>query len=56
MLGPPLSLAEAARMLRVSVTTMQRYLADGRVPGWKTPGGHWRVWLKDLIGGQEHGD
>lgn len=35
--------AEAARRLSVHKSTMTRWIAGGKVPAFRTPGGHWRV-------------
>lgn len=38
-----LTTTDAARMLGISVRTAQLLIEGGRVPSWKTPGGHRRV-------------
>ena len=35
--------AEAARRLGVDKSTMTRWIAAGKVPAFRTPGGHWRI-------------
>lgn len=42
------SVSEAAKVLNVCVETMRRYIADGRLPALKLPGGHYRIRLADL--------
>jgi excisionase family DNA binding protein len=34
---------EAADLLRVDARTVKRWLQQGKLSGFKTPGGHWRV-------------
>jgi len=54
MTGPRLiSAAEAARRLGVNKSTMTRWIAAGKVPAFRTPGGHWRInasWFDKLYG------
>lgn len=40
---PDLGVGEAALRLRVSVSTVHRYLAAGRLEGYRTVGGHRRI-------------
>ncbi|WP_457149551.1 helix-turn-helix domain-containing protein [Mycobacteroides abscessus] len=40
--------AEAARHLHVSLRTIQRYIATGKLPALKTPGGHYRIKESDV--------
>ena len=40
--------AEAARRVGVDKSTMTRWIAAGKVPAFKTPGGHWRVRAIDV--------
>ncbi len=40
---PSMSTLEAARRLGVTVPTIQRWLDQGVLRGWKTPGGHRRI-------------
>lgn len=40
---PALTTREAARLLGVSVGTVQKWVESGELSGWKTPGGHRRV-------------
>jgi excisionase family DNA binding protein len=35
--------SEAADLLRVNPRTVKRWLQEGRLAGFQTPGGHWRV-------------
>lgn len=39
---------EAAGALSCAEITMLRYLRSGKLPGVKTPGGHWRIRESDL--------
>ena len=41
--APSLSTAEVARLFKVSVPTIQRWVDAGHLKAWKTPGGHRRV-------------
>lgn len=44
-----LSPQEAARILRVSPRTVQRYIADGDLPAARLPGGRlWRIRQSDV--------
>lgn len=43
-----LRLGEAARQLGVSVDTIRRYIDDGRVPAFRTPGGQLQVRAEDV--------
>jgi len=45
-----LTTAEAARILGVSVRTAQLLIEGGTIPSWKTPGGHRRVYRRDVLG------
>jgi excisionase family DNA binding protein len=45
-----LTTAEAARILGVSVRTAQLLIEGGSIPSWKTPGGHRRVYRRDVLG------
>ena len=38
-----ISAAEAARRLSVDKATVIRWLKNGTMTGWQTPGGHWRI-------------
>ena len=42
------SVSEAAKVLNVCVETIRRYIADGRLPALKLPGGHYRIRQADL--------
>jgi excisionase family DNA binding protein len=44
-----LTTAAAAKLLGVSVRTAQLWLESGRLPSWKTPGGHRRVRRSDVV-------
>jgi excisionase family DNA binding protein len=39
---------EAARLLGSSPDSVRRWCEQGRIPGYRTPGGHWRIARKDL--------
>ena len=43
-----ISAAEAARRMDVNKSTMTRWIAAGKVPAFRTPGGHWRVRAVDV--------
>jgi excisionase family DNA binding protein len=44
-----LSLAQAAHLLGVGRKTLARWIADGRVPAVRTPGGRYRLDERDLV-------
>ncbi|PCD02958.1 histidine kinase [Sphingomonas spermidinifaciens] len=44
-----LTTADAAKLLGVSVRTSQVLIEGGTIPSWKTPGGHRRVYLADVL-------
>jgi excisionase family DNA binding protein len=44
-----LTTAEAAKILGVSVRTAQLLIEGGSIPSWKTPGGHRRVYRRDVL-------
>jgi excisionase family DNA binding protein len=35
--------AEVAAVLRVDARTVKRWAQDGKLPAFRTPGGHWRI-------------
>ena len=39
---------DAARLLGVSPDSVRRWCEQGRIPGYRTPGGHWRIARRDL--------
>ncbi|QNM98125.1 response regulator [Chitinimonas koreensis] len=45
---PTVSSSEAARLLGVSVRTVQLWLGQGKLQGWRTAGGHRRVYTASL--------
>jgi len=45
---PSISTLEAAKRLGVTVPTIQRWLDQGALRGWKTPGGHRRIALSSV--------
>lgn len=51
-----LTSSDMARILEVSDSTIRRWVRDGRLPAWETPGGHTRFrWSQvaerlDLLG------
>lgn len=40
---------EAARVLQVGITTITRWIDTGLIPAYRTPGGHRRVLLNELM-------
>ncbi|WP_375158001.1 excisionase family DNA-binding protein [Bradyrhizobium sp. RDT46] len=44
-----LTTAEAAKILGVSIRTAQLLIEGGTIPSWKTPGGHRRVYRRDVL-------
>ena len=50
MAAPTVTLAEAARRSPLSVATLRRWLADGKIPGAKrTDEGAWAIPIPDLV-------
>ena len=43
-----LTAPEAARMLRVSVHTIHRYVRDGEISGIQLPGGQYRIRREEI--------
>jgi excisionase family DNA binding protein len=43
-----LTSSQVARILHVSLRTAQRYIADGKLPAARLPGGHWRIRAEDV--------
>ncbi|MCL5972157.1 MAG: helix-turn-helix domain-containing protein [Firmicutes bacterium] len=39
---------EAARLLGASPDSVRRWCEQGHIPGYRTPGGHWRIARRDL--------
>lgn len=35
--------SQVARLFKVNEKSALRWLHDGRLAGWRTPGGHWRA-------------
>lgn len=44
-----LNTTEACKFLKVSQSTMKNYLRQGKIKAFTTPGGHYRIYRKDLI-------
>jgi len=42
------SVSEAAKVMNVCVETLRRYIANGRLPASRLPGGHYRIKQNDL--------
>lgn len=42
------SAAVAAKELEVDRSTVKRWIDTGKVPAFRTPGGHWRIRRVDL--------
>lgn len=45
---PILEPGDVARMLGVNPRTVKRWADDGRLPSFRTPGGHRRFYLSDV--------
>ena len=45
---PILTTREAAKVLGIAVSTAQQWIENGKLPAWKTPGGHRRVRFSDV--------
>lgn len=43
-----ISAAAAGRLLDVDRSTVARWIAQGKLPAFRTPGGHWRVRRVDV--------
>lgn len=48
-LPPSLSLKQAAQALGVHKRTIKRWMDDGDLDGWRTPGGHRKVHKESLL-------
>ena len=46
-----LTASEAAKILNVSIATLKKFIALGKIKSFKTPGGHHRISRKDLMKG-----
>lgn len=46
--SPSLTVTQAAERLGIHRETLKRGLRAGRVHGYQTPGGHWRVTLEEI--------
>jgi len=44
-----LTSAQAAELLNVSVSTLKKYIRQGKIKTLKTPGGHHRFLKEDLL-------
>jgi len=42
--------SEAAELLRVNARTVKRWAREGRLEGFQTPGGHWRIAAESVRG------
>ncbi len=45
-----LTTVQAAKFLNVSVSTLKKYIYTSRIKTLKTPGGHYRLRKRDLLG------
>lgn len=55
MNSPIITTTQAARLLGVSPRTAQLWIESGLIPSWKTPGGHRRMFEKDVLAKLEAG-
>lgn len=44
-----LTLKDLMEFFRISDPTARRWAKEGRVKGFKTPGGEWRFYIKDIL-------
>lgn len=44
-----LTTAKAAEILSVSVATLKKFIIQGKLRAVKTPGGHYRICMRDLM-------
>jgi excisionase family DNA binding protein len=44
-----LTTAQAADLLNISVSTLKKFIYQGRIKTLQTPGGHYRLRKKDLL-------
>lgn len=44
----PITTHQAAQILRVTPMTIIRWIDSGKLPAWRTVGGHWRIERNDL--------
>lgn len=49
MIRDTLTTAQAAQMLGLHVNTIKNWVRDGRVPSFRTLGGHYRIRVDDLV-------
>ena len=49
---PSMTTGAAARMLGLHRDTVKRWISAGKLPSWRTPGGHRRIDLADVIAAQ----
>lgn len=47
-----MTMKEARSFLHVSNTTIRRWVAEGKLPTYKTEGGHWSFFYGRLINGK----
>jgi excisionase family DNA binding protein len=41
--------AQAAEIISVSIATLKKFILQGKLKAIKTPGGHYRIRMKDLM-------
>ena len=51
----PMTSREVARLFAVSDSTVSRWAEEGKIRGFRTPGGHWRFQPADITAALEAG-
>lgn len=53
--GEPLTTGEVATIFGVTTLTVKRWADDGKLPSFRTPGGHYRFNRADVDALKQHG-